>query len=129
MSVNPKSLPNITWVFKSNRVFERPGEKIGEGYEGRVKLLGEKRNCSLVLHNLRLNDTGVYTSYQAETDTKGGTDPISIVNLSVYGKIRGDPPTPTDDAVTKSPHPLILVLSLVSCLLVQLFCVLKVALE
>ncbi|KAF5900484.1 antigen like protein [Clarias magur] len=66
-SVNPKNIPNITWFNKSDTVFERSARTSNQvkRYEGRVDVPVEKRNCSLVLHNLTLSDTGVYTSYQA----------------------------------------------------------------
>ncbi|XP_053347130.1 CD276 antigen homolog [Clarias gariepinus] len=125
----------IRWNTESEIVFERLGERSyqGEGYEGRVDVPVEelrKGNCSLVLHNLTFTDTGVYTSYQTVRHTKRsvrvrrGTVLINSVNLSVYV-----PPLKETDVgisaaptVMKSPHPLVLVLSLVSCLLVQLFC-------
>ncbi|KAM9496436.1 uncharacterized protein Hap1MRO34_025846 [Clarias gariepinus] len=123
----------IRWNTESEIVFERLGERSyqGEGYEGRVDVPVEelrKGNCSLVLHNLTFTDTGVYISYQTVRRTKRsvrvrrGTVLINSVNLSVYV-----PPLKETDVgisaaptVMKSPHPL--VLSLVSSLLVQLFC-------
>ncbi|KAM9496885.1 uncharacterized protein Hap1MRO34_002948 [Clarias gariepinus] len=106
----------ITWNTESEIVFERVGVDSyqDEGYEGRVDVPVEelrKGNCSLVLSNLILTDTGVYTSYQTVRHTKRGTVLITSVNLTVYG-----------DAVMKSPHPLVLVLSLISCFLIQKFC-------
>ncbi|KAM9496434.1 CD276 antigen homolog [Clarias gariepinus] len=120
----------IRWKIESEFVFERLDVESyqGEGYEGRVDVPVEelrKGNCSLVLHNLTFTDTGVYTSYQTVRHTKRsvrvrrGTVLINSVNLSVYVS----PPEETDSSISsaptvmKSPHPLILVLSLVSCLL------------
>ncbi|KAM9496864.1 uncharacterized protein Hap1MRO34_002753 [Clarias gariepinus] len=114
----------IKWGIVHEIVFERLHEKTfqGEGYDGRVDVPEEelrKGNCSLVLHNLRLTDEGVYTSFKAAEPSRESLRItakellISRVKLSVYGE---------GDAVMKSPHPLVLVLSLVSCLLVQLFC-------
>ncbi|KAM9495483.1 uncharacterized protein Hap1MRO34_018416 [Clarias gariepinus] len=128
-------IPYIRWNTESEIVFEREGVESypAGGYEGRVDVPVEelrKGNCSLVLHNLTFTDTGVYTSYQTVRHTKRsvrvrrGTVLINSVNLSVYV-----PPLKETDVgisaaptVMKSPHPLVLVLSLVSCLLVQLFC-------
>ncbi|XP_053341236.1 CD276 antigen homolog [Clarias gariepinus] len=85
----------IRWNTESEIVFERLNERSyqGEGYEGRVDVPVEelrKGNCSLVLHNLTLTDTGVYTSYQTVRHTKRsvrvrrGTVLINSVKLSVY---------------------------------------------
>ncbi|KAF5886982.1 antigen like protein, partial [Clarias magur] len=103
-SVNTDRL-YIVWRMKSEIVFERLGEKLyqDEGYEGRVDVPVEelrKGNCSLVLHNLTLDDTGVYSSYQTVRRTKRETFPINSVKLSVYvshpkGAIRGVSPAPT----------------------------------
>ncbi|XP_053334584.1 CD276 antigen homolog [Clarias gariepinus] len=123
----------IGWNTESEIVFERLGERSyqGEGYEGRVDVPVEelrKGNCSLVLHNLTFTDTGVYTSYQTVRRTKRSVNfkvvLISRVKLSVHVSRGEDTPRGLSSAPTvmKSPHPLVLVLSLVSCLLVQLFC-------
>ncbi|MCJ8735549.1 hypothetical protein PDJAM_G00248380, partial [Pangasius djambal] len=110
---------------------ERLGEDTyqGEGYEGRVDVPEEelrKGNCSLVLQNLTLTDAGVYTCYQivrrSKRSVKTKTEEISRVKLSVQEK----PPEkkteiPGDDAGMKCPHPPIMVLSLISCLLLQFF--------
>ncbi|XP_053092725.1 uncharacterized protein LOC128317072 isoform X2 [Pangasianodon hypophthalmus] len=77
---------------------------------------------------LTLTDAGVYTSYQTVRRSKSSAsvktkrEEISRVNLSVQEK----PPEkrteiPTDDAGMKCPHPPIMVLSLISCLLLQFF--------
>ncbi|KAM9496685.1 CD276 antigen homolog isoform 1-T2 [Clarias gariepinus] len=117
----------IRWNIESEIVFERLGERLyqGEEYEGRVDVPVEelrKGNCSLVWSNLRLTDEGIYTSYQASLHTSPKELLTNRVGLSVYSEEshRGESSAPSGDAVMKSPHPL--VLSLVSCLLVQLFC-------
>ncbi|KAM9495491.1 uncharacterized protein Hap1MRO34_018455 [Clarias gariepinus] len=126
-------IPYIKWNTESEIVFEREGEESypAGGYEGRVDVPVEelrKGNCSLVLHNLTFTDTGVYTSYQTVRHTKRSVNfkvvSISRVKLSVYVSRGEDTPRGLSSAPTvmKSPHPLVLVLSLVSCLLVQLFC-------
>ncbi|XP_053093168.1 uncharacterized protein LOC128317069 isoform X2 [Pangasianodon hypophthalmus] len=128
--------PYIWWITESKTVFERLGEESyqGEGYEGRVDVPEEelrKGNCSLVLRNLTLTDAGVYTSYQIVRRTKRSasvipkTDEISRVNLSVQVSPlketnRNISPAPTGDAGMKIPHPLIMVLTLISRLLLQL---------
>ncbi|KAB5565306.1 hypothetical protein PHYPO_G00239620 [Pangasianodon hypophthalmus] len=126
--------PHIRWLTESEIVFERVlGEESyqAEGYEDRVDVPEEelrKGNCSLVLQNLSLTDAGVYTSYQIvkrtkrSTSVKTKTEEINRINLSVQEK----PPEkrteiPTDDAGMKCPHPPIMVLSLISCLLLQFF--------
>ncbi|KAB5565311.1 hypothetical protein PHYPO_G00239680 [Pangasianodon hypophthalmus] len=124
--------PHIRWSIKSEIVFEHVLGKEsyqGEGYEGRVDVPEEelrKGNCSLVLRNLSLTDEGVYTSYQIVRRSKRSImtkrEDISRVKLSVQEK----PPEkrteiPTDDAGMKCPHPPIMVLSLISCLLLQFF--------
>ncbi|XP_053339834.1 CD276 antigen homolog [Clarias gariepinus] len=120
-SVDPNE-PEIKWDFASYQyVFERWGVQSsqGKGYEGRVDVPVEelrKGNCSLVLHNLRKEDAGVYTSYNA-TRYRGTSNYMTSAELhnnNVTLSVSGE--------VMKSPHPLVLVLSLVSCLLVQLFC-------
>ncbi|XP_053092706.1 uncharacterized protein LOC117598106 isoform X4 [Pangasianodon hypophthalmus] len=125
--------PHIRWITESETVFERLGDESyqGEGYEDRVDVPEEelhKRSCFLVLHNLSLTDAGVCTSYQTVRRSKSSAsvktkrEEISRVNLSVQEK----PPEkrteiPTDDAGMKCPHPPIMVLSLISCLLLQFF--------
>ncbi|XP_053092714.1 CD276 antigen homolog isoform X1 [Pangasianodon hypophthalmus] len=125
--------PHIWWITESETVFERSGEESyqAEGYEDRVDVPEEelrKGNCSLVLRNLSLTDAGVYTSYQIvrrskrSASVKTKAEEISRVKLSVQEK----PPEKrteitTDDAGMKCPHPPIMVLSLISCLLLQFF--------
>ncbi|KAF5900510.1 antigen like protein [Clarias magur] len=79
----------IRWNTESEVVFER--QNGNGGYEGRVDVPVEelrKGNCSLVLHNLRLTDTGVYTSYQTVNNTNGRPNGkavlINHVKLSVH---------------------------------------------
>ncbi|KAM9496882.1 CD276 antigen homolog [Clarias gariepinus] len=117
----------IRWNTESEIVFERLGEKTfqGEGYEDRVDVPMEnlhKRDCSLFLHDLRLTDAGVYTSYETTKFTRLSLQ--NQVKLSVQGEVSALIETNSSissaSTVMKSPHPL--VLSLVSCLLVQLFC-------
>ncbi|KAM9496730.1 uncharacterized protein Hap1MRO34_001571 [Clarias gariepinus] len=83
--------PYIMWSTESEIVFERLGVGIyqDEGYEGRVDVPVEelrKGNCSLVLHDLRLKDTGVYYSYlihyQSPDDFR--TELLNRVKLSVF---------------------------------------------
>ncbi|KAI5100984.1 hypothetical protein C0J45_9970 [Silurus meridionalis] len=129
--VGPETL-YIRWIIKSETVFEREDSETyqGEGYEGRVDVPEEelrKRNCSLVLNNLTLTDAGVYTSIQTVRRFKRSVTieriEISRVSLSVREK----PPeeksdevsSPTGDAGMKCPHPMILVLSLISCVFFQ----------
>ncbi|KAF7702510.1 hypothetical protein HF521_001793 [Silurus meridionalis] len=132
-SVGTETL-HIKWKNKAKVVFERKGERFtpGDGYKNRVDVPEEelrKGNCSLVLRNLTPNDKNVYTSIQVVSRTKRSLTneekKISRVSLSVREK----PPeeksdevsSPTDDAQIKFPHPLILVLSLLACVLFQSF--------
>ncbi|KAI5606637.1 hypothetical protein C0J50_12525, partial [Silurus asotus] len=114
----------IRWRTESKIVFERKGESFiqGQGYVDRVDVPVEelrKRNCSLVLRNLQLNDEGVYTSHQIvrrnkkNAHVKTEVKKISHVSLSVREK----PPeeksdevsSPTDAAGMMRPHPLIMI--------------------
>ncbi|KAK3526696.1 hypothetical protein QTP70_031877, partial [Hemibagrus guttatus] len=66
---------SIRWLIDTETVFERKGKDTyqGEGYEDCVDVPEEelrKGNCSLVLHNLKLNDAAVYTSYELVRRTK-----------------------------------------------------------
>ncbi|XP_046715963.1 uncharacterized protein LOC124392796 isoform X2 [Silurus meridionalis] len=129
---------HIRWRRVNAILFERAGEEAaqGEGYEDHVDVPVEdlrKGNCSLVLHNLTLNDEGLYTSYQIvrrnkkNAHVKTEVKEISRVSLSVREK----PPeeksdevsSPTDAAGMVRPHPLIMVsiTALISCFLVLLF--------
>ncbi|KAI5096923.1 hypothetical protein C0J45_13817 [Silurus meridionalis] len=99
----------IKWKNKDEIVFERNGTVVqyGEGYEGRVDVPEEelrKGNCSLVLHNLTLNDSGDYTSIQTVKRFKRAlySEEISRVSLSVREK----PPEEKSDEVS-SPTVLI----------------------
>ncbi|KAF4081724.1 hypothetical protein AMELA_G00164570 [Ameiurus melas] len=109
--------PYIIWNKGSETVFERLGEETHQGrrYKERVDVPEEelrKGNCSLVLRNLKLTDAAVYRSSQRvrPTNSPDETEEISRVYLSV-----------DSDAEMTSPHPLIVVWSLISYLLVQLF--------
>ncbi|KAF5880043.1 antigen like protein, partial [Clarias magur] len=84
--------PYVVWSTGSVTVFERFGEKSihGEGYEGRVDVPLEELNkgiCSMVLSDLRLNDTRVYTSYQTVKDQATAVQSkvqLNDVKLTVY---------------------------------------------
>ncbi|KAF5880688.1 antigen like protein, partial [Clarias magur] len=84
--------PYVVWSTGSVTVFERFGEKSihGAGYEGRVDVpLEEMRKgiCSMVLSDLRLNDTRVYTSYQTVKDQATAVQSkvqLNDVKLTVY---------------------------------------------
>ncbi|XP_053340689.1 CD276 antigen homolog [Clarias gariepinus] len=100
----------IRWGIDSEIVFERLGERSyqDEGYEGRVDVPVEelrKGNCSLVLHNLKVTDAGVYTSYQIVRRRKRSAHIgqkellISRIELSVYGKGESE-----DTIITHTPE-------------------------
>ncbi|XP_047675935.1 uncharacterized protein LOC113651471 [Tachysurus fulvidraco] len=79
--------PYIKWFIDSETVFERKGKDSypGEGYEGRVDVPEDellKGNCSLVMKNIRVSDTGIYSSSMLITDTQ---EPVLVqkVKLSV----------------------------------------------
>ncbi|KAM9496712.1 uncharacterized protein Hap1MRO34_001400 isoform 2-T2 [Clarias gariepinus] len=87
----------IRWEIKVKTQYQTVFERVGEestqdkGYEGRVDVPVEelrKGNCSLVLRDLRLNDTEIYTSYLLVTNTKRGLplikEEISHVHLTVH---------------------------------------------
>ncbi|KAF5883169.1 antigen like protein, partial [Clarias magur] len=84
--------PYVVWSTGSVTVLERFGEKSihGEGYEGRVDVpLEELRKgiCSMVLSDLRLNNTRVYTSYQTVKDQATAVPSkvqLNDVKLTVY---------------------------------------------
>ncbi|KAB5565308.1 hypothetical protein PHYPO_G00239650 [Pangasianodon hypophthalmus] len=137
----PSKTPYIRWSTDRD-VFERSGKESfqAEGYESRVDVPEDqllKGDCSLVLHNLTLADKGVYKSYQAVRRTKRSTrvdekwDLINSVELSVdvkpvssretNGKRLSETSFPTSDARMNWPHPQVMVLSLLSCFLFQLF--------
>ncbi|XP_047675972.1 programmed cell death 1 ligand 1-like isoform X2 [Tachysurus fulvidraco] len=73
----------------------------GEGYEGRVDVPEDelrKGNCSLVMKNISVTDAGIYRSYLKRF--------TQSVELSVDG-----------DAGVNSPHPLVIITSLLTFLL------------
>ncbi|KAF5895092.1 antigen like protein, partial [Clarias magur] len=84
--------PSVFWSTGSVTVFQRIGEKSvhTEGYEGRVDVPLEELNkgiCALVFRDLRLNDTGVYTSEQPvrhRPNSLPSKVQLSHVKLSVY---------------------------------------------
>uniref|UniRef100_A0AAR2IM83 Immunoglobulin V-set domain-containing protein n=1 Tax=Pygocentrus nattereri TaxID=42514 RepID=A0AAR2IM83_PYGNA len=91
---SPGEKPHIEWRTPSETVFERQGgdQYEGEGYEHRVdvpedKLLGG--DCSLVLKDVRLNDSGPYESYLLERRRRRSLHSkrvfIQAVELSVEG--------------------------------------------
>ncbi|XP_060767686.1 butyrophilin subfamily 1 member A1-like [Neoarius graeffei] len=89
----------IRWKIGEAFVFERSSEGTAEGpgYEGRVDVPEDellKRNCSLVLKNVRITDDGatdnsVYKSFVMEHVDRNKTPPqvLSRVKLSIYMQI------------------------------------------
>ncbi|KAL7868533.1 hypothetical protein SRHO_G00099170 [Serrasalmus rhombeus] len=68
---SPGERPHIEWRTPSETVFERRGgeQYEGDGYEHRVDVPEDKLlsgDCSLVLKDVRLNDSGPYESYLLE---------------------------------------------------------------
>ncbi|XP_046716275.1 uncharacterized protein LOC124392989 [Silurus meridionalis] len=87
--------PHVQWSTLFETVFERKGVKMyeGEGYENRVDVPQDnllKGNCSLVLMNVRLLDTGVYESYMSVKRRKRASTTkwvlLESIELSVYEK-------------------------------------------
>ncbi|XP_047675561.1 uncharacterized protein LOC125145694 isoform X3 [Tachysurus fulvidraco] len=79
--------PYVQWFIDTETVFERKGKDsyVGEGYEGRVDVPEDellKGNCSLVMKNIRVNDTGIYSSSMLITDTQESVL-VQKVKLSV----------------------------------------------
>ncbi|XP_047675951.1 uncharacterized protein LOC125145770 [Tachysurus fulvidraco] len=67
--------PYVQWFIDSETVFERKGKDSypGKGYEGRVDVPEDellKGNCSLVMKNISVSDTGIYSSSMLITDTQ-----------------------------------------------------------
>ncbi|KAF5890386.1 antigen like protein, partial [Clarias magur] len=96
----------IRWNTEAEIVFERLCERSYqcEGYEGRVDVPVEelrKGNCSLMLHDLKVTDAGVYTSYQIVRRTKRSAHLrrkellVSRIELSVYSKVPEESPKTT----------------------------------
>ncbi|XP_047675937.1 uncharacterized protein LOC113651637 [Tachysurus fulvidraco] len=116
--------PDVVWFIDSETVFERKGKDSyeGEGYEGRVDVPEDellKGNCSLVMKNIRVSDTGIYSSSMLITDTQ---EPVLVqkVKLSVVAKPQkkeGVKPAPSGEAGINCPQPLILIMSFLMCLL------------
>ncbi|KAI5100976.1 hypothetical protein C0J45_9962 [Silurus meridionalis] len=86
--------PHVQWSTLFETVFERKGVKMyeGEGYENRVDVPQDnllKGNCSLVLMNVRLLDTGVYESYMSVKRRKRASTTkwvlLESIELAVYG--------------------------------------------
>ncbi|KAF5897265.1 ATP-binding cassette sub-family G member 2-like, partial [Clarias magur] len=103
-------IPYVRWLIESETVFERVGEETyeGEGYEGRVDVPKEelnKRNCSLVLRNLTLTDSGIYTSHQKVMRTKRSpVRTVSRVNLSVSVSTERPKTTPLSVLLSAEPE-------------------------
>ncbi|XP_047675930.1 uncharacterized protein LOC113638738 isoform X4 [Tachysurus fulvidraco] len=85
--------PHVKWFIDSETVFERKGKDsyVGEGYEGRVDVPEDellKGKCSLVMKNINVNDTGIYSSYMLITDTQESVlvqkVKLSVVDHSVH---------------------------------------------
>ncbi|XP_047675896.1 uncharacterized protein LOC113651470 isoform X2 [Tachysurus fulvidraco] len=79
--------PYVKWFIDSETVFERKGKDSyeGEGYEGRVDVPEDellKGNCSLVMKNISVSDTGIYSSSMLITDTQESVL-VQKVKLSV----------------------------------------------
>ncbi|KAK2834045.1 hypothetical protein Q7C36_014746 [Tachysurus vachellii] len=79
--------PHVQWFIGSETVFDQKGKEINqsERYEGRVDVPEDellKGNCSLVMKNISVNDTGIYSSSMLITDTH---EPVLVqkVKLSV----------------------------------------------
>ncbi|XP_053340663.1 CD276 antigen homolog [Clarias gariepinus] len=113
----------IRWGFVQKLVFERKDGKTFQGtsYKNRVDVPVDelrKGNCSLVLKDLKLTDEGIYTSYNAIRSTVNSTSHYFTPEDLQIGQVK----LSVSSEVMKSPHPLVLVLSLVLCFLVQLLC-------
>ncbi|KAB5565301.1 hypothetical protein PHYPO_G00239550 [Pangasianodon hypophthalmus] len=119
--------PHIRWCTDSEVVVERRGAELyeGSGYEGRVDVPEDelhKGNCSLVLKRVRKSDEGIYKCYPLLRRAKRSASPewslIQSVELSVdVPKETPKKPTATDNARVDCLHPLVMAVSLLSCLL------------
>ncbi|XP_060743251.1 uncharacterized protein LOC132857253 [Tachysurus vachellii] len=82
--------PHVQWFIDTETVFERKGKDSypGEGYEGRVDVPEDellKGNCSLVMKNISVSDTRIYSSSMLITYTQESVL-VQKVKLSVVGK-------------------------------------------
>ncbi|XP_060743245.1 uncharacterized protein LOC132857246 [Tachysurus vachellii] len=116
--------PYVVWFIDTETVFERKGKDShqGEGYEGRVDVPEDellKGNCSLVMKNISVNDTGIYSSSMLITDTQESVL-VQKVKLSVVAKPQKKEdvkPAPSGEAGINCPQPQILIMSFLMCLL------------
>ncbi|XP_060743246.1 uncharacterized protein LOC132857247 [Tachysurus vachellii] len=111
--------PHVKWFIDSETVFERKGKEINqsERYEGRVDVPEDellKGNCSLVMKNISVSDTRIYSSSMLITDTQESVL-VQKVKLSVVAKPQKKEdvkPAPSGEAGINCPQPLILIMFL-----------------
>ncbi|XP_066525416.1 uncharacterized protein [Hoplias malabaricus] len=129
--------PHVEWRTFVETVLERRGTELyqAEEYEGRVdvpedKLL--KGNCSLVLKNVKAEDEGVYESYLVVKRTKRALQSKRVFLQSVELSVDETPEEPPEEHMSEvftvkdkarmiCNQPLMIAVSLISCLLFHLF--------
>ncbi|XP_060743224.1 uncharacterized protein LOC132857227 [Tachysurus vachellii] len=122
--------PDVKWFIDSETVFERKGKDPyqGEGYEGRVDVPEDellKGNCSLVMKNISVNDTRIYSSSMLITDTQESVlvqkVKLSVVEDSVNE--RGSSSEDSDSHQTGGNNWIILYVVIVIFIIIIIICV------
>ncbi|KAK2834056.1 hypothetical protein Q7C36_014757 [Tachysurus vachellii] len=122
--------PDVKWFIGSETVFQRKGKDPyqGEGYEGRVDVPEDellKGNCSLVMKNISVNDTRIYSSSMLITDTQESVlvqkVKLSVVEVSVNE--RGSSSEDSDSHQTGGNNWIILYVVIVIFIIIIIICV------
>ncbi|XP_060743344.1 uncharacterized protein LOC132857405 [Tachysurus vachellii] len=102
--------PHVEWYIDSEIVFEQKGDEsfVGAGYGGRLNVSKDelvRGKCTLVVKNVSVTDAAVYRSAMVQSDNQKSVL-VQTVKLTVFGV-----------AGINYPHPLILVMSFLMCLI------------
>ncbi|XP_047675910.1 uncharacterized protein LOC125145765 [Tachysurus fulvidraco] len=114
--------PYVQWFIDTETVFERKGKDSyqGEGYEGRVDVPEEellKGNCSLVMKNISVNDTGIYISAMLITDTQESVL-VQKVKLSVVDHSVNETRSSSEDSDSHQKSLIILYVGIVIIIII-----------